>query len=174
MDAGYGQLTLSSTGMADQKVPLQLEQLGQGAGTSSVSALLPRGASGQITVFDWNGLSTSLIFETIVQGDRISGLMLQGNPGQQTQLQATLVQSIQQGISSLSNAGLQTSLQAKLDNAGDKMQQGENRTASNVLNALRNEIAAQGGKGIPQATAASMMASTTELIGGLRAATPSA
>ena len=100
--------------------------------------------------------------------------MLQGNPGQQTQLQATLVQSIQQGISSLSNAGLQTSLQAKLDNAGDKMQQGENRTASNVLNALRNEIAAQGGKGIPQATAASMMASTTELIGALSAATPSA
>jgi alpha-tubulin suppressor-like RCC1 family protein len=168
-DAGYGQLTLSSTGMADQRVPLQLEQLGQGAGTASVSALLPGGASGQVTVFDWNSLSNTLIFETIIQGDRVSGLTLQGNPAQQAQLQARLVQTIQQGISSLSNAGLQTSLQAKLDNAADKMQEGKNKTASNVLNALRNEIAAQTGKGIPQATAASMTAATTQLIGLLRA-----
>ncbi len=170
-DQAYTTLTLTTLGMSGGQVNLVLDQSGLGAGSASVTATVPgTGGTGVVYVGDWTGLGQSLIFESITQSDgTIRSLLLQDNAGQRQQLTDQLLQSLQTAINQVEEAGVHSSLQAKLDNAA--MQIGKSRPgpAANILDALSHEVAAQTGKAVPTDLAASLSALLSELIGLLRA-----
>lgn len=170
-DPSYSALTLSASAMAGQQANLQLSQLGQGAGSTSVTVTIPAtGSHGVVFVGDWTALAQSLVFEIVTgPNGQVTGLVLQDNAGQRQQVTTQLLQSIQAAINLVADIGIRNSLQAKLDNASKQIGKGDPGTAANVLDALSNEVAAQSGLAIPTELASSLSASLSELIGLLRA-----
>jgi alpha-tubulin suppressor-like RCC1 family protein len=170
VDPAYSSVALSVSGVPDERANLLLEQLSQFGGSANVTALIPgKGTQGNIFVADWANLASSLIFEVVTTPDgNVTGLILQDNPAQRQALLTALLQTVGAGLAQISDLGIRNSLQSKVDNA--IRQAGRSpAAAANMLEAMRNEIAAQSGKAIDTALAASLDTTLRESIGLLRA-----
>jgi len=170
VDPSYSSLALSASGMRDERANLLLEQVSQTGGSASVTAVIPgNGAQGNVYVGDWTALPSSLIFEVVTAQDgRVTGLMLQDNPSERQALLTSLLQKVGTGVAQIADDGVRSSLQSKLDNATRQAQHNP-IAAANMLDAMRNEIAAQSGKAIDPGSAASLDATLRETVGLLRA-----
>jgi hypothetical protein len=169
VDPTFSSLSLAPSAMPAEQAGLTLAQRGQGAGSVSVTLTIPgNGAAATVFVGDWTSLSTSLVFEVVTGADgRVTGILLQDNSVQRQALSAALLQEIQSGIAKIADEGVRSSLQSKLDNAS--RQAGHDPgAAANMLDAMRNEIAAQNGKAIDPGLAASLDSTLREEIGLLR------
>jgi len=86
----------------------------------------------------------------------------EGEPHTQTILITDLINTIQNG--SIKNQGIAQSLVAKLLACQQKIDQGQNKTAINILNAFKNHVRAQWGKHIPPGLAEYLIAQADDLI----------
>ena len=168
-DPADSTLTLSESNGAGGNVALLLEQISETGGSASVTATVPgSGGQGVVYVADWTGLQSSLIFEVITAADgSVTGLLLQDNPAQRQALLSSLLDSLQPGIAQIGDEGIRGSLESKLDNASRQAPRNP-VAAANMLQAMRNEVAAQKGKAIAPDLAASLDATLGETIGLLR------
>jgi hypothetical protein len=86
----------------------------------------------------------------------------EGEPHTQTILITDLINTIQNG--SIKNQGIAQSLVAKLLACQQKIDQGQNKTAINILNAFKNHVRAQWGRHIPSRLAEYLIAQADDLI----------
>jgi hypothetical protein len=154
-DSSLSTLTLHSAATTSQTVSVALSQVGSAAGATSVTVLVPSSATVTLSVYDWAHLATTLIYETVTNGAAVQVHIVQSNPVELETLIQSQYTQLRGMISSVTDAGIRQSLQAKLSASSDAHARGDNVAASNVLAALQNEVAAQTGKAlaITQATA---------------------
>jgi hypothetical protein len=167
-DAPATSFTFSSTAPAPQTVVATLQQVGNQAGSATVTAVIPgQGVAAIVTSYDWNGLAQSLVWERYTVAGFTTALVLQDNLVQRRALVGDELVRLQALVAAVAQAGIRNSLQAKLNQVQDHLQRGdaagglavgphEYVTAANVLEALRNEVSAQMGKAIPVAAGAQM------------------
>jgi alpha-tubulin suppressor-like RCC1 family protein len=150
-------LTISASSPGGSVVPTTFEQTGANPGQATVQVIVPASSiPASVSIFDWNNLGTSLIFEVIDAQGTPTGRVLQGNPEQrQTQISNDL-SSMQSAIASIADDGLRNSLQAKVASAQNSFASGQTGSAANILRAMRNEVDAQAGKKLNDAAAATL------------------
>jgi len=167
-DAPATSFTFSSTATAPQTAVATLQQVGNQAGSATVTAVIPgQGVPAIVTSYDWNGLAQSLVWERYTIDGFTTALVLQDNLVQRRALVGDELARLQTLIATVADAGIRHSLQVKLNHAQDEMQRGDAAgglavgpqayvTAANVVEALRNEVSAQMGKAISPAAGAQM------------------
>jgi hypothetical protein len=165
-DATATSFTFSST--APQTAVATLQQVGNQAGSATVTAVIPgQGVAAIVTSYDWNGLAQSLVWERYTIAGFTTALVLQDNLVQRRALVGDELVRLQALVAAVAQAGIRNSLQAKLNQVQDHLQRGdaagglavgpnEYVTAANVLEALRNEVSGQMGKAIPVAAGSQM------------------
>lgn len=152
-DAQTSGLTITYSGPTARVIATTFEQDGANAGTATVRVTLPASSvPAAVSVFDWNALGTSLIFEVIDAQGTPSGQVLQGNASQLAAQVSSDLSSLQGTIAGITDNGLRTSLLAKVASAQDSFARGQTQAAANTIKALRNEVSAQAGKALNGAT----------------------
>jgi hypothetical protein len=156
-DPQTSMLDLLASAPTSMLVPTTFAQTGANPGQATVNVTVPGGSiPAVVSVFDWNNLGTSLIYEVIDAQGSPTGQVLQGNPSQVIQQVANDLAGLQATIGTITDDGLRTSLQAKVASAQDGFARGQATAARNTLEAMRNEISAQAGKKLDVATAATL------------------
>ena len=167
-DATATSFTFDSTAPAPQTALGTLQQVGNQAGSATVTVVIPgQGVPAIVTSYDWSGLGQSLVWERYTVDGFTTALVLQDNLVQRRALVSDELARLQALVAVVAQAGIRNSLQAKLNQVQDHLQRGdaagglavgphEYVTAANVLEALRNEVSAQMGKAIATAEGAQM------------------
>lgn len=164
-DAQTSGLTIHFSGAASMTAPTTFEQDGANAGKTTVPVIVPANSlPATVSVFDWNSLATSLIFEVIDAQGTPTGVVLQGNPQELAAQISTDLASLQATIAGITDQGLRDSLAAKVAAAQDSFTRGQDKAAANTIDALRHEINAQDGKALSAATATQLRSVSAEAL----------
>ena len=156
-DVQTSTLNLLASTSTSMLIATTFAQTGANPGQATVNVIVPAASiPATVSVFDWNNLGTSLIYEVIDAQGNPTGQVLQANAGELLEQVATDLAGLQAEIATISDDGLRTSLQAKLASAQDSFARGESAAARNTLQAMRNEIAAEAGKKLDAATATAL------------------
>jgi hypothetical protein len=133
------------------------EQTGTNPGQTTVRIVVPAASvSATVSIFDWNALSTSLIYEVIDTQGTPTGQVLQRNPAQMRIQISNDLANLQGTIATIADEGLRNSLRVKVENAQDLFVRGQTKPAANNLRAMRNEVEAQIGKNLSASAAATL------------------
>lgn len=160
---GVTSFTVSGFGQQAQVVRAELDQNQQ---RLRVQATVPFGAVATLSVYNWDSLAASLVWEDVGDGTSMTVIILQDNRDQRlAQINADLA-TASELMASIEPGN---SFEAKLAVIRAKVAAGRLATAGNLLVAFENELAAQTGKQVPGDVAASVAKPVAEALGLIRA-----